>query len=213
MCLRCSNLRKDRHYEEPYFLPQRSRALKDESAQWHDQHLSGKLKISFDYQIPADLEVFAIMLIHAAVNPSVKNTFNNLKRDPKRNGSFKSSADTINASLVIDSPALDAYRLLVNNDRRTTIGLPPSQNRQLLDHSDERDTPDAYNIKCRRWITTLRLFCAVEGYLPHLSNGKWRDYVTHFKLKVSFTCLNFYIVTKKHITYLVGSIAPYIRRW
>lgn len=176
--------RKDRHFEEAWFLPERSTQLKQETIRWQDQHKPGCPKLAFDFQIPADLEVFATMLLHAVVNPSVRQTLENVRIHARRPGAFKSSAQSINAYLVIDSPAVEAYRLLVNNDRESTIGVSPPQ-RDLAEESIEEVVLTKAN-KTRRWITALRLYCAIQGYLPHVdTTDRWKEYVTHFKMKVS----------------------------
>lgn len=155
---------------------------------WHEQHNTGWNKISFDFQIPVDLEVYGAMLLHAALNPLVKRTFDNLQTSKRRPGSFQTNSDSINAYLVIGSPAIDAYRLLVREDRRSSIGLyKKKQNATAEDEiqtepeGQSQATTQAYN---RRWITALRLYCAIDGQLPHLAQGKWKEYVMHYKMKV-----------------------------
>lgn len=189
--------RKERHFEEPYFLPERSSYLKEETVTWHDQHESGVKKISFDFQIPSDLEVYAVMLLHSVVHPTVKRTFDNIKSVLHRMGAFKSGTDSINAYYVIDSPAIDAYRVLVNNDRKSTIGV---FKKKRPDIEEPGATVSVAQTHARRWITVLRLYCAIDGYFPHIAQGKWKNLVTHYKMKV-INNENFSVFRNSH-TYL-----------
>lgn len=139
--------------------------------------------MSFDLQIPLDLEVYGAMLLHAAVNPQVQKTLYKLYVPVKRVGSYRAEQDTINAYLAVDSPAITAYRVLVQEDRAQTIGILPSTS-QEPDAPIDGDGSTIVHMLHRRWITALRLYCAVDGSLPHLANGKWKSIVTHYKIKV-----------------------------
>lgn len=168
--------------EEPYFLPERSKDLRNESLFWHHQHLPGFPKISFDMQIPIDLEVYGIMLLHAAVNPSVKKTLLNINKPFRRDGAYKPDSESINAYLAVGSPAVDAYRIMVKQDRVSTVGVA------LLPNKDEDFLPEdstTAQTSNRRWITALRLYCAIDGHFSNIANGKWKGIVTHYKMKVN----------------------------
>lgn len=182
-----SHRRKDRNYEEPYFIPERAKRLKDESITWHDQHKPSCEKVSFDFQIPLDMEVYGTMLLHAALNPLLKRTLENLQQNNKRPGSFQTSTDTINAYIAVGSPAADAYRLMVSHDRKSTIGILKKGNEEGNNRRDEDDPSSEYmqQSRNRRWITALRLYCAIEGHFPHLLKGKWNQLIQHYKSKVS----------------------------
>lgn len=172
-------------------MPDRSQKLRLENITWHGQNEPGKNKISFDFQIPADLEVFGCMLLHAAINPSVKRTLDNIQKSTRKPGAFKSNSDSINAYMVIDSPAIDAYDVMVKQDRQSTIGMikkriQTTSSDDVAADETENQIRQQNNFN-RRWITALRLYCAIDGYLPHVAQGKWKSLVTHYKLKVRYT--------------------------
>lgn len=81
---------------------------------------------------------------------------------------------------------------MVLSDRQSTIGVKDNvtstTDEPQADGDNDDETPSlmVQNMN-RRWITSLRLYCAIDGSLPLLATGAWASIVTHYRRKVSNT--------------------------
>lgn len=173
---------------------ERSTLLASETKNWNDQATRGKLKVSFDFQIPVELETYAAILLHAALSASALKTLGYLqKRDDLqhgKSGAIRPDHTKINPYLAVGNrKAADIYKVMVLSDRQSTIGVKDKKkNTTTEDNKDEQDDEQpslsVQNMN-RRWITCLRLYCAIDGSLPLLATGAWARIVNHYKRKVS----------------------------
>lgn len=176
---------------------ERSTNLIIETKNWQGQNEKGKVKISFDFQIPVELETYVAIMLHGALSASALKTLGYLQKTHDachgKAGAIRPDHSKINPYLAVgNKKASDVYKVMVLSDRQSTIGVKDNvtstTDEPQADGDNDDETPSlmVQNMN-RRWITSLRLYCAIDGSLPLLATGPWASIVTHYRRKVSNT--------------------------
>lgn len=152
--------------------------------------------ISLEEQIPLELEVKLMMLLHACFDADVHQLLTALEYKPEKptRGTSTPDMSKLNALHTVNHPLSTYYLMLVKSDRQSTVEAVLGRNDHWSVHPEQA-------LRNRRWLTALRLYGGIMGLWPHaslstdgrlewkpdgmLTHPKWSNIARHYRGKVS----------------------------